>query len=99
MNPIIVYYHVSTMEGIIMMVITSKSFWDAHQYLDDGHGPEYEKIYTAMDECGYMEAQESMYELESMDEVATIIAAMRSRGFEFQKDATFSAVAEGECSW
>lgn len=98
MNPIIVYYHVSTVEGTALMAITEKSYWDKYGVMDDGGGDHYEDIAIAMSDCGQVEYCTSVYELASVSETQSIIENMRTLGFELQEKEEFSVFLEGNQS-
>ena len=93
---VIVYYHVSTFEGITAMALTEKSYWDANHVLDDGGGSHYEDIMEAMSDCYMDEMCTSTWELESPEDVARIISAMRDRWFDLRQDEAFSNFLEGK---
>lgn len=96
MNPIIVYYHVSATDGMVLMAITEKSYWDKYGVMDDGAGDHYEDIAIAMSDCGQVEYCTSVYELFSVNEAQSIIANMRTLGFELQENKEFSAFLREE---
>ena len=93
---VIVYYHVSTFEGMTAMALTEKSYWDANHVLDDGGGSHHGAIADAMRDCWMDEMYTSTWELESPDDAAGIVSAMRERGFDLRTDTTFSNFLEGK---
>lgn len=88
--PTIVYYHVENINGMTCMMVTSKRYWDAHHVLDDGGGPDYERIVEAMETCGIGEATESVYELAKPSDAANIVTRMKRYGFDFRQNQIFS---------
>ena len=96
MNLIIVYYHISVINGEIWMALTEKAYWDVAKCMDDGVAPHHDDIAIAMGQCDQVEACTSTYMLESLQEEADIVAKMRTFGFDLQKNAEFSAFMEGD---
>lgn len=94
MENIIVYYHISTWGGRIILALTEKDYWDAAHALDDGLGENHDDIAISMGECGYCEDCTSTYELEDESEINTIIEDMSARGYDLRTNAEFSAFLE-----
>lgn len=75
-----VYYNVAVDDGVAQITTTSKAYFDRHHCLDDGSGPNYNKIETAMEQSGARRLCESVYEAAAEDADA-VIANMKSLGF------------------
>ena len=75
-----IYYHVAVDDGVAQITTTAKDYFDQHHCLDDGSGPDYAKIETAMEQSGAGRLCESIYEAEA-ECVQSIIANMQALGF------------------
>lgn len=78
-------------EGGISICTTEKSYWDANHFVDDGSGQYYEAISDAMQACGAPETCESVFEIDSVEALPGIVAAMAAKGFALVPDPAFAA--------
>lgn len=75
-----VYYHVAVDDGVAQITTTAKAYFDKHRHLDDGSGPDYNRIEHAMEQSGAGRLSESIYEATAED-VQSVIANMQALGF------------------
>ena len=92
---ITVYYHVPKFEGMTMLALTEKTYWDKNHILDDGTGARFQDIADAMRDVYMDEMSESTWELESPDDIPGIVAKMREHGFDMQTNPAFSSFLDG----
>ena len=86
-----VYYHVAVDDGVARITTTAKAYFDQHHCLDDGSGPDYNKIEHAMEKSGAGRLCESIYEAEAEDANA-VIANMQTLGFVMLTSPSFDAM-------
>lgn len=90
-----VYYHVAMDDDVAQITTTAKDYFDRHHCLDDGSGPDYAKIETAMERSGAGRLCESIYEAAAED-VDAVIANMKSLGFNMISSPAFDAMLDFE---
>ena len=86
-----VYYHVTMNDGVAQITVTAKAYFDQHHCLDDGSGPDYNQIETAMERSGARRLCESVYEAAAEDADA-VIANMQALGFNMISSPAFDAM-------
>lgn len=86
-----VYYHVVIDDGIAQITTTAKDYFDRHRCLDDGSGPDYNKIESAMERSGAGRLCESVYEA-AAESVNAVIANMQALGFNMISSPAFDAM-------
>lgn len=86
----VVYYAHGTVIDVPCVVVTSKAYWNANHFVDDGSGPDYEAIADAMEACGTPPTAESVHELPAKG-MNVLVAAMKARGFKLRPDGAFGA--------
>ena len=86
-----VYYHVAVDDGVAQITTTAKDYFDRHHCLDDGSGPDYNQIETAMERSGARRLCESVYEAAAEDADA-VIANMQALGFNMISSPAFDAM-------
>lgn len=90
-----VYYHVTMDDDVAQITTTAKAYFDQHHCLDDGSGPDYAKIETAMERSGAGRLCESIYEAEA-ENVNAVIANMQALGFNMISSPAFDAMLDFE---
>lgn len=86
----VVYYAHGTVMDVPCVVVTSKAYWNANHFVDDGSGPDYEAIADAMEACGAPPTAKSVHELPDGG-LDALVAAMGARGFKLRPDKAFGA--------
>lgn len=89
---ITVYYDAREYDGVSMITVTEKGYWERNRSIDDGGGRHYEAIDAAMESTGAVNLAESVYDPRGRD-VKGVIDAMRAKGFDMRADPGFSAYA------
>lgn len=90
-----VYYNVAVDDGVAQITVTAKAYFDRHHCLDDGSGPDYDKIEHAMEKSGTGRLCESVYEAAAEDANA-VIANMQALGFNMLTNPSFDAMLDFE---
>lgn len=90
-----VYYHVTMDDDVAQITTTSKAYFDQHHCLDDGSGPDYNQIETAMEQSGAGRLCESIYEA-ATESVQSVIANMQALGFVMLTSPAFDAMLDFE---
>ena len=86
-----IYYHVAVDDGVAQITTTAKDYFDKRHCLDDGSGPDYAKIETAMERSGAGRLCESIYEAEA-ENVNAVINGMQALGFNMISSPAFDAM-------
>lgn len=84
------YYHVDRECEEPHICCTSKEYWDANHFVDDGGSDGYVGFTEAMESCGAGELTESMYEIPAMG-MDALVRTMAAMGYRLVQDAAFSA--------